>query len=107
MKELYKKMQKMWVEEVGLEVGDTVKVIAPFENKQFGVRCQYGSAIDDLGKTLTVKRIFSDSIHLSSFCFHPFFCLEKITKPKQINMTVAEIEAQLDIKNLHIVKGDE
>ena len=28
-------------------------------------------------------------------------------KPKQINMTVAEIEAQLDIKNLHIVKGDE
>ena len=106
--ELYQKMQKMWVEFHGVEVGDVVKFTSSWKDGQGG----FGSSGCELnhktfiGDEVNITDMYDNSIATSSSgsdwgryeC--PFFCLEYIGKAKQVDITITMNGEKVDPKTI-------
>ena len=84
---MYDKLQKTWVEETGLKVGDKVKILRKFEDGELGSFPNWNPRMSEtIGETGEVFRIDTDSIRVNfsaNHWFYPFIVLEKIEEKKQ------------------------
>lgn len=81
LQEAYKVMQA----NCGIEVGDTVKVLRPFKDKENGCGIRYNWRMDDLiGGHFVVRDISESYIDLSCGYLWPFFVLELVKKGKKL-----------------------
>ena len=98
--ELYQKMQKMWVEFHGVEVGDVVKVVAhPKKNQGGWNTCP---PANHTGETVVISSIDEEAIGLHNDDYYlPFFCLEFVSKPKkQVDITITMNGEKVDPKTI-------
>jgi hypothetical protein len=82
--ELYLRMQSL----SGIKVGDRVKILRRFTNKEMGVGCNYnedGKMDSEIGKEGTVLNVCETGIEVDCGSgrdwWWPFFCLEKLVEP--------------------------
>ena len=84
---MYEKLQKLWVEETGLKVGDKVKILREFENKELGSSPDWNPRMsENLGKVGEVTEINNNFIGVdfdNGNWVYPFTVLEKIEEKKQ------------------------
>lgn len=78
--ELYRELQRLWVEFHNVEVGDVVRVVGVPVDHQ----CGWGSYTNqdmngDVGNEFEIYDIFEDRIQTNGYNF-PFFCLEFVRK---------------------------
>jgi len=89
--EIYRALQKKWVELVDLKVGDKVKVIIKFKSNEFGSTVNLGNFNENitLNSIQTVSSIGFSYISINNHqnaC--PFFCLEKVVEEPKLEITV-------------------
>ena len=79
---MYDKLQKVWVEETGLKVGDKVKVLRRFEDCELGSIPNWDPQMPvTIGEVGEVFGINTDSIRVkfsSNHWVYPFTVLEKV-----------------------------
>ena len=82
---MYEKLQKVWVEETGLKIGDKVKVLRKFEDYEFGSSPYWKSEMyQTIGEIGEVIEINTDSIKVNfgdDRWLFPFRALEKVEIP--------------------------
>lgn len=90
----YEFMQKKWVEEVGLKVGDKVRIVKKWEKGEGGFDCAMGF-LQEVNLVGYVDSIEKDSIYvaLHSGPYHtPYFALEKVEEAPTTHRPFANAE---------------
>lgn len=109
MEELYVKMQKMWVDELNLKDGDTVKIVSFPEDKQCGWEHNQGClkrvfSIGDTFKIIITENSIDDAHFGYSF---PFFCLEFVEHAKEENVEIDGVSYDKDavLKAIELIEA--
>ena len=94
----YQERHAQWIKETGIKVGDTVRIVRGFKNREDGFKCSMGDIPrENIGKTGYVEHLERLSIlvnqHGTTWEW-PYFCLEVI-KPTYRPYTMAEAEQHL------------
>jgi hypothetical protein len=84
----YEERQRAWLEETGLKVGDTVKVVRTAEDGENGWGNDWVPEMNKyVGKEYTLNRIKGSSgLYVGNWDF-PYFVLEKVKKPEYVPFT--------------------
>lgn len=81
MSKQYEEDQRTWIKQVGLEIGDTVKVIAECDSYTGGWGGRWGLEFPDM-KVGNVGRVTevagSEGIRVDAYYSYPFFVLIKL-----------------------------
>lgn len=105
----YEFMQKKWVEEVGLKVGDKVRIVKKWEKGEGGFDCDMGF-LQEVNLVGYVDSIEKDSIYvaLHSGPYHtPYFALEKVEEAPTTHRPFADAEEFSMYERLTLRKGDD
>ena len=83
---MYEKLQKLWVEETGLKIGDKVKVLRKFENHELGLLIPWNPEMSaTIGEVGKVNYIYANCIGVNvgeDYWSYPFMVLEKVEEKK-------------------------
>ena len=79
---MYDKLQKVWVEETGLKIGDRVKVLREFNDKELGPvvpwNPEMSETIGEVGEVVCIN-IYSIKVNFGDDdWYYPFTVLEKV-----------------------------
>ena len=105
----YEYMQARWVEEVGLKVGDKVRIVKKWEKGEGGFDCAMGF-LQEVNLVGYVDSIEKDSIYvaLHSGPYHtPYFALEKVEEAPTTHRPFADAEEFSMYERLTLRKGDD